>query len=112
MVTGGFRTYEFTENALLNGELDVVGMARPFITNIDEIKGFLSGQTTNLADMVIRTGIADLEDSAEGGFYARNIIRLAKGKDVKYNYSSLGNAIFLIKHELITGVTRKILGNK
>jgi 2,4-dienoyl-CoA reductase-like NADH-dependent reductase (Old Yellow Enzyme family) len=112
MVTGGFRTHSFSSKTIEDGAIDMIGMARPFVTNLDEIKGFISGETENLLDLVIRTGVADLEETAEAGFYARNIIRLAKGKEVNFNYSSFGNANFFVKHEFIKGMARWILGSK
>lgn len=112
MVTGGFRTHSFSSKAIEDGAIDMVGMARPFITNLDEIKEFISGNTENLLDLVIRTGVADLEETAEAGFYARNILRIAQGKEVKFNYSSIGNATFFVKHEFIKGMSRRILGSR
>ena len=112
MVTGGFRTHAFCAKTIKDGSVDMIGMARPFITNLHEIKGFISGEIEDLTDLVIRTGIADLEETAEAGFYARNIIRLAKGKDVKLNYSSFGNANFFVKHEFIKGMARRFLGSR
>ena len=112
MVTGGFRTYEFVNYCLGQGSVDVVGMARPFITNLHQIKGFSEGEIKSLAELTIKTGVHELDDSAEGGFYARNIIRIAKGKEVKFDYSNFGNAMFLIKHEFSKGVLRRLLGSK
>ena len=112
MVTGGFRTFSFAEEVLKNGEVDFIGMARPFILNSNEIASFIKGEVESLADLEIRTGIADMEDSAEGGFYARNIIRLAHGKEVKFNYSAIGNAVFLIRHEFVKSMVRKFSKKK
>ncbi len=112
MVTGGFRTHSFSSKTIEDGAVDMIGMARPFITNLHEIKEFINGDIEDLTDLVIRTGIADLEETAEAGFYARNIIRIAKGKEVKLNYSSFGNANFFVKHEFIKGMARRLLGSK
>ena len=112
MVTGGFRTHAFSSSSIKRGEVDVVGMARPFITNIDQMYGFIKGEVEDLADLMIKTGVHELDDSAEGGFYARNIIRLARGKDAKFNYSSFGNAFFLIRHEMVKGIIRKVARSK
>ena len=111
MVTGGFRTHAFAAEAIKSGAIDMIGMARPFITNIHEIKGFIEGDVDNLTDLIIRTGIAELEETAEGGFYARNIIRIARGKPIKYNYSSISNALFFVKHEFMKGMARRLLGS-
>lgn len=107
MVTGGFRSYAFAEEALQNGELDVVGMARPFLTQPDKINDFLQGRHSAFPDPKIRTGIKMLEDSAEAGFYALQILRLGKGKQVKLDYSPMYSAMFMIWHEFV-----KMLGKR
>ncbi|MEM1320072.1 MAG: NADH:flavin oxidoreductase/NADH oxidase family protein [Bacteroidota bacterium] len=101
MITGGFRTYDFCQEVLQKGEVDVIGMARPFITNPHQIHAFLRGEVKDLADLSIRSGLHQLKDSAEGGFYARQIIDIARGKPVRMDYGALASALFLIKHELL-----------
>jgi len=108
LVTGGFRSYDFCNEVLANGELDLVGMARPFITNIDDISGFLNGEIPNLENLVLRTGIKQFEDAAEGGFYALQLIRLSKGKKPKLKVSPLWCSNFLILYELKKTFSRKI----
>ncbi|MEL6657684.1 MAG: NADH:flavin oxidoreductase/NADH oxidase family protein [Bacteroidota bacterium] len=107
MITGGFRSRAFCEEVLANGEVDLIGMARPFITNADDIAGFLSGEVPVLENRVVRTGLAALEDAAEGGFYARQLIRLAQGKTVNMKMNALWASNFLIIHEL-----QKAIGNR
>lgn len=100
MITGGFRTYEFCETALAEGLVDVIGMARPFLLNLPEIPGFLVGQVPQLKDPRVRTGIKKLDDLAEGGYYARQLVRLAKGKPVQQKAPGIPSATFLLGHEL------------
>lgn len=100
MITGGFRSFDFCNKALENGELDLIGMARPFLTNLEDIPAFLNGEIDKLENLVLRTGIKVLESTAEGGFYARQIIRLAKGKQAKLNMNAMASSIFFIYHEL------------
>jgi len=107
LVTGGFRSYDFCNEVLEKGEVDLIGMARPFITNKDDIFGFLNGDIFQLENKVLRTGIAQFEDSAEGGFYARNIIRMSKGKVFKLNMSPLWCSMFLILHEFKKAIEKK-----
>ncbi len=107
MVTGGFRSYDFCNQVLENGELDLIGMARPFITNKDQIAGFLDGEVDNLENLVLRTGITQFEDAAEGGFYARQIIRLSEGRKFKLNMSPLWCSNFLILHEMKKSMAKK-----
>ncbi|OJJ14340.1 hypothetical protein BKI52_43460 [marine bacterium AO1-C] len=99
LITGGFRSFEFCNQALANNELDLIGMARPFITNLDEIADFLDNKVTKLENLVLRTGIKSFDTAAEGGFYARQIIRLAKGKKVRLKMGALWSSNFLIYHE-------------
>jgi 2,4-dienoyl-CoA reductase-like NADH-dependent reductase (Old Yellow Enzyme family) len=107
MITGGFRTYDFCNEVLKNGELDLVGMARPFITNMNDIPEFLGGKKRILENLVIRTGIKQFEDAAEGGFYARQIIRMSKGKKFKAKMSPLWSSNFLILHEMKKALSKK-----
>ncbi len=108
MITGGFRSRAFCEEVLEKGEVDLIGMARPFITNVNEIASFLSGETAVLENLVIRTGLAALEDAAEGGFYARQLIRLAEGQEVNPGMNPIWAANFLIIHELKKALTRRL----
>lgn len=55
----------------------------------------------------MRTGIKSLEDMAEGGFYARQLIRLAKGKAPQLGMNPLAAALFVPWHEM-----RKALGKR
>lgn len=107
MVTGGFRTLECCNDALASGALDVVGMGRPFITNLDDIPAFLKGECPRLENLVVRTGLRAFEDAAEGGFYARQLIRLARGQVPKLNMHPLAASVFLVWYELIKALRRK-----
>jgi len=107
MITGGFRSYDFCNEVLKNGEVDLIGMARPFITNKDDISGFLKGDIPNLQNLVLRTGIKEFDDAAEGGFYARQLIRFSKGKKLKRNMNPLWCSIFLIFYEFRKAMAKK-----
>ena len=100
LITGGFRSWDFCNETLASGELDFVGMARPFITNVDEIADFLDGKIPSLDNLVKRTGIKAFEDAAEGGFYAKQLINLSCGKKVTPNMNPLWASNFLILHEM------------
>lgn len=100
MVTGGFRTRAFCEATLKEGSLDLIGMARPFITNDEEIADFIEGEIDILEDQVIRTGIKVFDDFAEGGYYARQIVRIANDKQFDSKLRPLWSATFLLIHEL------------
>ncbi|WP_109302471.1 NADH:flavin oxidoreductase/NADH oxidase family protein [Aquimarina sp. AU474] len=108
MITGGFRSYDFCNEVLENGEVDLIGMARPFITNMEDISGFLQGEVSLLKNFVLRTGIKQFEDAAEGGFYARQLIRFSKGKKLKPNMNPLWCSMFLIFYEFRKSMVKKI----
>jgi len=108
MITGGFRSYDFCNEVIQNGESDLIGMGRPFVTNNEDIPQFLEGKLKKLMDFPVRTGIKYLEDAAEGGFYARQIIRLSKGKSLKQNLNPLWSSVFLILNEFKKALLRKI----
>lgn len=106
LITGGFRTYDFCNEILENGELDLIGMARPFITDREKIPGFLRGNIKTLDNLVIRTGIKQFEDAAEGGYYARQLIRFSKGKPFKKDLSPFWSSNFLVLYELKKALSR------
>jgi 2,4-dienoyl-CoA reductase-like NADH-dependent reductase (Old Yellow Enzyme family) len=108
LITGGFRSFEFCDEVLSSGELDLVGMGRPFITNIDEIPGFIEGKIPALENLVLRTGIKQFEDAAEGGFYAAQLIRFSKGKKFNKKMSPLWSSNFLVLYELSKTIKRKL----
>jgi len=110
MITGGFRSYSFCNEVLEKGELDLIGMGRPFITNLDDIPGFLNGEIPALENLILRTGIKQFDEAAEGGFYARQIIRFSKGKDLKLNMNPLWSSLFLMSNEFKRSMFRKLFG--
>jgi 2,4-dienoyl-CoA reductase-like NADH-dependent reductase (Old Yellow Enzyme family) len=107
LVTGGFRSYDFCNKVLKNGELDFIGMARPFITNRQDISAFLKGEMPLLDNLILRTGISQFDDAAEGGFYARQLIRLSKGKKQKLKMSPFWCSNFLIFYEMKMALAKK-----
>ena len=107
MVTGGFRSLAFCEDVLRKGEVDFIGMARPFISHIDEIADFLSGHINEFEQPTVRTGIAAFEDSAEAGFYARELIRIADNEPMRMKPNALGAASFLLRYEFMKAMKRK-----
>ncbi len=108
MITGGFRSYDTCNEVLEKEELDFIGMGRPFITNVDDIPEFLEGKTRSLNDFIIRSGIKNLDDSAEGGYYAKSLIRIAKGKEIIKDPNGFLSSNFLIMHEFKKAVQNKL----
>ena len=107
MVTGGFRTSSFCNEALTNGDIDIVGMGRPFLTDVEKITSLLKGEELQLNSQKIRSVVSSINDSAEGGFYARQVLQLAKQGKVKKSMNPLACAMFLIYHEFTKGLKRK-----
>lgn len=101
LITGGFRSFDFCNQVLENQELDLIGMARPFITNMDDIPAFLDQKVDQLDNLVIRTGFKAFDSSAEGGFYARQLVRLAKGLEVERSMIPMLASVFLVYHEFV-----------
>lgn len=99
MITGGFRSFDFCNEVLSNGECDMIGLGRPFISNIDSIERFLAGEVKYLDSPPIRTGFKAFEDAAEAGFYARQLISLAEGKGLAKNLNPIACSMFLVTHE-------------
>lgn len=110
MLTGGFRSYDACVAALQSGAVDVIGMARPFLSDIDQIPAFIRGEVDRLQQHDIRTGIALFESAAEGGFHARQLIRLAKGKAYQPGLSAMGSANFFVISELRKALTKHLAG--
>jgi 2,4-dienoyl-CoA reductase-like NADH-dependent reductase (Old Yellow Enzyme family) len=57
MLTGGFRTVELMNNAIADGHLDVVGLARPFSMYPEIANEILNGSVTKIYVPSPRTGI-------------------------------------------------------
>ena len=60
MVTGGFRARSVMSDALSNGALDVVGMARPFTNNPSIAQDLIEGRTERAEDPPVMPGLGRL----------------------------------------------------
>ncbi len=112
MITGGFRTYDFCNEALAKGELDLIGMARPFVTNLEDIPRFLKGEVKQFDNFILRTGYKVIDDLAEGGFYAKQIIQMARGERMNLKMSPMAASLFFFTYEIRKGIFRKLFGGK
>ncbi|MCL6414114.1 NADH:flavin oxidoreductase/NADH oxidase family protein [Aestuariirhabdus sp. Z084] len=93
MVTGGFRQRAVMEQALSNGEVDMVGLARPFCLDPDLPRKLIAGELDALPchehDLVLGKGwlgnnsplelIRGINTFGQVGFYYWQIIRLGGG---------------------------------
>ncbi|MDN3204180.1 NADH:flavin oxidoreductase/NADH oxidase family protein [Algoriphagus sediminis] len=99
MITGGFRSFNFCNDVLGEGDCDLIGMGRPFIGNYNIMGDFLHGKIPYLENPPIRTGFSAFEDAAEGGYYARQLINIAEGRGLKPNLNPMASSMFIVKHE-------------
>jgi 2,4-dienoyl-CoA reductase-like NADH-dependent reductase (Old Yellow Enzyme family) len=93
MVTGGFRSRAVMEKALADGELDMIGLARPLCTQTDCPKKLINGEIERLDDyeqqLVLGKGfwgnnsssnlIKAINSYGQVGFYYWQMILLSKG---------------------------------
>ncbi len=108
MVTGGFRSRDVMMRALQDGHLDLIGIARPFCTEPDAIRGLITGSTGRLKDYFRPATSRIFTFSAEAGYYAYQLIRLAEGKQPDLHISGNNAALFLMKHEFKKALGRKM----
>lgn len=101
IVTGGFRTKQAMEDALDEGFIDAIGIARPLCLNPDFPKAFFDGSLNELpndeSQLVIGKGfwgptsssksIQALNNQAQAGWYYHQIERLADGQSPEESFS-------------------------
>lgn len=61
MLTGGFRTAAAMENAVKNGEVDIIGMGRPFCLYPHLAKEIAEGLRTECPIAPVKTGLAQVD---------------------------------------------------
>ena len=108
MVTGGFRTKAFMNEVLENGELDVVGCARPFLLDEHFPKSFFEDKAEGIPELILHPFSDKYLDLAEGGYYDRQIESLAKDGQFAQNVSANGSIIRFITRETINGIRNRL----
>ncbi len=108
MLTGGFRTVATMERALADGELDVVGLARPFTLHPDLANRIFEGSLQRLDIPTPKTGIKALDTSGfvDTMWHEIHIRRLGEGKipDPKLSaYSVIGHNLSATMKKLLNG---------
>ena len=102
-VTGGFRTRRAMRTALENGALDVIGMARPFVTEPDLPQRLLRGRCDGAVryedDLRLGKGrlgpnsrlflVKAINAFAQLAWYYRQIIRLADNRPPRFDLAPL-----------------------
>lgn len=97
MLTGGFRTADTMAAAVDNGELDFVGLGRPFCVFPNVAKDLLSGEMTDCTVPSLKTGVdkIDMSGMLETPWHQFQLIRMGKGlepdpnMDVWYVYEKV-----------------------
>ncbi|MCB1139138.1 MAG: NADH:flavin oxidoreductase/NADH oxidase family protein [Leptospiraceae bacterium] len=110
MITGGFRSRSFCEEALSAGDTDLVGVARPFLTDPEFAGKFLSGemQEARLPELKPAPMFGLM---SEGGWYAYQISRrLSRGKQPKLSLGAFHAVMHILWHETKKAVAHRIAG--
>ncbi|MDM7859587.1 NADH:flavin oxidoreductase/NADH oxidase family protein [Alteromonas sp. ASW11-36] len=111
MVTGGFRSRDVMERVINEGEVDLIGLARPLCTQPDCSQKLIAGEIEAIDDyehnLVLGTGfwgnnsslnlIKAINSFGQVGFYYYQMIRLAAGQQPDTN---LGVFRSFVKHML------------
>ncbi len=120
MVTGGFRTTSAMGRAIEEDEIDMIGLARPFCTDVDIAERLLTGEVKEIKDWSdqIRIGrgllsptspisfLRDLNAWGELGWYYEQIYRIADGHEPDFDLSGFKALMAFDKTE---GKTAKAL---
>lgn len=85
MLTGGFRTVSVMEDAINNGHLDIVGLARPFAVFPYLSQEIFDGKRTELKFRHKTTGVKMIDAALNLVWYEAQIKRIGQGKGPKLN---------------------------
>ena len=91
MVTGGFRSQQGMADALRTGAMDLVGLARPLALDPEFSANLLTEGEVESPVKQIKTGIKMIDDMGmmDVAWYARQIKRLAQGKNINLKENPL-----------------------
>lgn len=112
MVTGGFRKRGSILKALDEGILDMVGIARPFCTTPELMRPFLDGEVDELKDHFTAAKSKYLRFSSAGGYYAKQIIELAKRNKPIPDLSGNDGGKFLMLHESRKAMSKRLFSKR
>ncbi len=81
MLTGGFRTSETMSKAIDSGELDFVGLGRPFCVFPNIANDILNGTMTDCSVPSLKTGVdkIDMSGMLETPWHMFQLVRMGKG---------------------------------
>mgnify|MGYP000848377974 FL=1 len=99
LLTGGFRTVKVMEDAIAGGELDMIGLGRPFCLYPNLAQDIFDGKETVFKTPLPTSGIKILDKigGVELPWYELQIQRLGKGKNPKPNLAAIWALIMTIR---------------
>ena len=80
MLTGGFRTAAVMQEAVASKQVDVIGMARPFVLFPNIANDLFTGKQSDFTSHIKKTGVKALDGAMNIIWYEAQIKRLGKGK--------------------------------
>lgn len=108
MVTGGFRTREGCERALQEGVTDLIGMARPYLTDPAFAGRFLNGSTSLVHAADPGGSLRALRDMAIAGYWDKQVELLSKGRQPRLSLSPWASILHLTWRELSKGLPKRL----
>jgi len=104
MLTGGFRRVDTMTKAIENGELDFVGLGRPFCVHPDVAKDLLSGKMTDCSVPDLLTGVdkIDMTGMLQTPWHQFQLVRMGKGLEPDPNMD-----LWMV-YEKVTGRKRPV----
>lgn len=123
MLTGGFRSRAVMEQSLVNGEVDVVGLARPLCTQPDAARKLIEGSLDTVDDfereLVLGSGfwgnnsssalVKAINNFGQVGFYYWQIICLSKGLPIDTSLKVFRSFAGHMKRDFMLNLRRKRL---
>lgn len=82
VVTGGFRTAEAMESAVVSGGVDMIGLGRPLLLDPDLPRRVLAGESVTSQVKPLKSGIKAIDGTGmlEITWYEQQMARMARGK--------------------------------
>lgn len=112
MLTGGMRSGVVMKQALADGAIDIVGMARPLCLEPDLPGRLLRGEADSARPCVRpASSVRRLAAAAETGYYESQIARLARGDEPKNGMSPLRAALAYVLSDASRGLRRTLFGD-
>lgn len=98
LLTGGMRTAATMERVIADGEVDLVGMARPLAFEPDLPRRLLDGSATEAVRLEATVGVRLLDDLLQAAFAQAQLARMARGLAPDLGLSRWGVVLSTIVH--------------